>query len=88
LRGLVQEGDLATANHPFFWAGYLLVDTGPPTVVADEEAEAEQASEAPTGTKAAPVPPPVPPQGNAAPPAENSASETPTQKTPLSGADN
>ena len=23
LRGLEQEGELATANHPFFWAGYL-----------------------------------------------------------------
>jgi len=24
-----ETGDLPTADHPFFWAGYLLVDTGP-----------------------------------------------------------
>jgi hypothetical protein len=88
LRGLVQEGDLATANHPFFWAGYLLVDTGPPTVEADEEAEAEPASEAPTGTKAAPVPPPVPPQGNTAPPVEDSTSRGSTQNAAPSGDEN
>jgi hypothetical protein len=82
LRGLEQEGELPTANHPFFWAGYLLVDTGPPADVVEEDAEAQPAGGAPSDTKAAPIPPPVPPQGDAAPPseteppAENSTSRT------------
>jgi hypothetical protein len=29
LKGLEESGDAPTADHPFFWAGYLLVDTGP-----------------------------------------------------------
>jgi hypothetical protein len=29
LKGLEETGDPPTADHPFFWAGYLLVDTGP-----------------------------------------------------------
>jgi hypothetical protein len=84
LRGLEQEDELATANHPFFWAGYLLVDTGPPAGVAEEDAEATPASDPPGNTKAAPVPLPVPPQGDAArsadgteKPAESSTSRTP-----------
>ena len=24
-----ETGDMPTADHPFFWAGYLVVDTGP-----------------------------------------------------------
>ena len=28
-RNLTKSGDMPTADHPFFWAGYLLVDTGP-----------------------------------------------------------
>jgi hypothetical protein len=32
-----------TANHPFFWAGYLLVDTGyDPAGVEDEKVDQEQ----------------------------------------------
>jgi hypothetical protein len=83
LRGLEQEGELATANHPFFWAGYLLVDTGPPAVTREEDAEARPASDAPTETKAVPLPPPVEPEGEAAgndagdEPAESSTSRTP-----------
>jgi hypothetical protein len=29
LKGIEEAGDVPTAEHPFFWAGYLLVDTGP-----------------------------------------------------------
>jgi hypothetical protein len=29
LKGVDDEAELPTADHPFFWAGYLLVDTGP-----------------------------------------------------------
>jgi hypothetical protein len=29
LKGLEETGEPATADHPFFWAGYLLVDTSP-----------------------------------------------------------
>jgi hypothetical protein len=29
LKGLEESGEAPTADHPFFWAGYLLVDTGP-----------------------------------------------------------
>jgi hypothetical protein len=35
-----EEGDMPTADHPFFWAGYLLVDTGPRPEVAAEETPA------------------------------------------------
>ncbi|HJQ79335.1 MAG TPA: CHAT domain-containing protein, partial [Lacipirellulaceae bacterium] len=84
LRGLEQEGELATANHPFFWAGYLLVDTGPPALAGEEDAEAAPASDAPTATKAVPLPPPVEPEGEVAAndagdeqPAESSTSQTP-----------
>lgn len=35
-----ETGDLPKADHPFFWAGYLLVDTGPrPEVVEEQPAE-------------------------------------------------
>jgi hypothetical protein len=83
LRGLEQEGELATANHPFFWAGYLLVDTGPPADAVDEDGEAKPESEATSETKAAQTPPPVPPQSDDAPPAaETAPAESPTSKTP------
>ncbi|HEY3392989.1 MAG TPA: CHAT domain-containing protein, partial [Lacipirellulaceae bacterium] len=82
LRGLEQEGELATANHPFFWAGYLLVDTGPPAVAREDDAEAAPANDA--LTKAVPLPPPVQPDGEAAAndagdeqPGESSTSRTP-----------
>jgi hypothetical protein len=29
LKGMKDSGELPTANHPFFWAGYMLVDTSP-----------------------------------------------------------
>jgi hypothetical protein len=29
LKGLENTGEALTADHPFFWAGYLLVDTSP-----------------------------------------------------------
>jgi hypothetical protein len=97
LRGLEQEGELATANHPFFWAGYLLVDTGPPADAVEEDVEVKPASEVPSDKKAAPIPPPAPPQGEAAPPpadetappAESSTSSTPNgDSSPRNDSDN
>ncbi|HEX3599378.1 MAG TPA: hypothetical protein VHU84_04510 [Lacipirellulaceae bacterium] len=38
-----ESGDLPTADHPFFWSGYLLVDTGPRPVVATAKPAAETA---------------------------------------------
>jgi hypothetical protein len=36
-----ETGELPTANHPFFWAGYLLVDTSPRPAL-DENADEQQ----------------------------------------------
>jgi hypothetical protein len=51
-----ETGDMPTADHPFFWAGYLVVDTGP-------RAEKPENPEAPkkelAGAKK--LPPPVKP---------------------------
>jgi hypothetical protein len=82
LRGIEQEGELATANHPFFWAGYLLVDTAPPTVKAeDQEEKAKPASEAPAEKKETPVPPPAPRQADAATPAAETLSPAESSTT-------
>jgi hypothetical protein len=40
LKGLEASDELPTADHPFFWSGYLLVDTGPRV---EEPADKEQA---------------------------------------------
>ncbi|HEX5471153.1 MAG TPA: hypothetical protein VFW73_04670, partial [Lacipirellulaceae bacterium] len=54
-------GDLPTADHPFFWAGYLLVDTGPrpKTAVTPQAVKSDQ-------TKNKPLPPPAKPDGSKA----------------------
>jgi hypothetical protein len=39
LKGLEATGELPTAEHPFFWAGYVLVDTVPRPEVPDKQAE-------------------------------------------------
>jgi hypothetical protein len=77
-----ETGEAPTADHPFFWAGYLLVDTSPRNGAAtDEKAEnpdaesgvtdAKAASEA-AGQPASRIPPPgTPPQGGVAPSAGN-----------------
>jgi hypothetical protein len=66
------SGEMPTANHPFFWAGYLLVDTSPRP--KDEGAPKEPAPRIREPTKADNVPPlPVP-----SPPAPAPAS-TPKQ---------
>jgi hypothetical protein len=44
-----EVGDMPTADHPFFWAGYLLVDTGPRPEVAVEEPPAPAADAAKDG---------------------------------------
>ena len=40
LRGLGDTGELPTADHPFFWAGYMLVDTSPQPGASDESDDA------------------------------------------------
>jgi hypothetical protein len=52
------------ANHPFFWAGYLLVDTGPAPTRPDEPAEEPVLKLKPPE----PIGPPAPPGDNAPPP--------------------
>lgn len=72
-----KSSDGLKANHPFFWAGYMLVDTGvgpPPEVPAEKPAE-KAAAEAPAkpaeNAAAAPAPPdkPIADKPNAAKPA-------------------
>ena len=59
LKGLEEVGELPTADHPFFWAGYLLVDTAPRPGSAGDK-EAKPASEAPAEQQAmADAAPPV-----------------------------
>ena len=49
-----------TANHPFFWAGYLLIDSG----TAPKKADPEPVDPALKFNKAAPPPPkPIRPEG-------------------------
>jgi tetratricopeptide (TPR) repeat protein len=81
LKKLEDSAEAPKANHPFFWAGYLLVDTG--TRLAKEaeaaaeskppaaEKPAEKAGAAPAKTAPAVVPP-VPPQPSASPPKSGS----------------
>jgi hypothetical protein len=71
LRGLEEDGELTTADHPFFWAGYLLVDTSPGANAADDGTKAKPANEAPADKKAVPLPPPVQPENGAAEPKAN-----------------
>jgi hypothetical protein len=62
------EGDPPTANHPFFWAGYQLIDTGAPPQMEAEPEEAEDKAggaalgeAAPAAGRAPALPPPQPP---------------------------
>lgn len=51
LRRSDETGDLPTADHPFFWAGYMLVDTGPrPEPVNQPAAPKADAKDAKAGT--------------------------------------
>jgi hypothetical protein len=57
-------GDLPTADHPFFWAGYLLVDTAPKRNGNNGEPDqpADQAKEAPKDSKLPPPGEPIQPK--------------------------
>jgi hypothetical protein len=59
-----ETGDMPKADHPFFWAGYLVVDTGPrPEKPAGPEAAAKEAA------KDKKIPPPAKPaEGGVKPP--------------------
>jgi hypothetical protein len=69
-------GDLPKADHPFFWAGYLLVDTSPrpEKAPAEQPAVPPKSSETKLPAPAKPaepsdkLPPPIAPKN---PPAEN-----------------
>jgi hypothetical protein len=57
-----------TAAHPFFWAGYLVVDTGwRPEEPEPAEGEGEAPAEPPVADKAAPAPPAAAAPGVVAP---------------------
>jgi hypothetical protein len=45
LKGLEEVGEPPTANHPFFWAGYLLVDTSPRPEKTDSADDKEERAE-------------------------------------------
>lgn len=74
LRRSDETGDLPTADHPFFWAGYMLVDTGPrpepvnPPAVPKADAKDAKAG-TPDAAKAKDMPAPVKPGDAAAKPA-------------------
>jgi hypothetical protein len=51
-----ETGEMPTADHPFFWAGYLLVDTGPRPADAPELPKADANAAAAKGKE---VPPPA-----------------------------
>jgi hypothetical protein len=82
LKRLAEGTEPPGADHPFFWAGYLLVDTGTGDGAgAATNANAKVPANAPAGGKpAAPpaavppaaksVPPVLPPQGELKPPGE------------------
>jgi hypothetical protein len=64
-----ETGDPPTADHPFFWAGYLLVDTTPrPEEKVEKPAAAEKKDEKKTGEKGTVEPKPLPPPTNQQPP--------------------
>jgi hypothetical protein len=73
-----ETGDTPPADHPFFWAGYLLVDTGPRPDAGGEKADAVNEGKADAvkegkadAAKDKPIPPPAqPPQPAADEPKE------------------
>jgi hypothetical protein len=74
-----ETGELPTADHPFFWAGYLLVDTSPGPAEKAEKAEGENGELA----KAEEMPPSGEP--SQAPPGQspgNGSAEPPQSATP------
>jgi hypothetical protein len=52
-----ESGQMPKADHPFFWAGYLLVDTGPRPEPPEQTEIAKNAAQ-PDGPTAKPLPPP------------------------------
>jgi hypothetical protein len=42
LKGVDDDAELPTADHPFFWAGYLIVDTGPRKESSEETDQADE----------------------------------------------
>jgi hypothetical protein len=81
-----ESGDLPTADHPFFWAGYILVDTGPRAeVVAPPTPPKPPQADA---AKDQAMPPPANPDeaakaGEAAKPDDAAAKTPPTEPAKL-----
>jgi hypothetical protein len=82
-----ETGELPTADHPFFWAGYLIVDTSPSLAIGAEEDEADttavKAGKARSGSKeseakdASPPPPVTPGSEGAGDPVALERKDTP-----------
>jgi len=71
-----ETGDLPSADHPFFWAGYMLVDTGPrPEPVALSESAKPAVGEAAKGKE---IPPPAKPEEPMAEPMPINGDEAPS----------
>lgn len=74
-----ETGDMPTADHPFFWAGYLVVDTGPRA----EKPEKVEAPE-PDAAKGKNLPPPAKqPEAGDKPPAPNPGKEPASEEPRL-----
>lgn len=79
-----ETGELPTADHPFFWAGYMLVDTSPSQDVEAGDAEAEIAKDDKDAKDAMdkPLPAPaIPPQSATEQPAENGTTRPDDEKS-------
>jgi hypothetical protein len=77
LKGLDESGELPTADHPFFWAGYLLVDTSPrPASPEGESSDKKPADESPSDKATA----------QTKPEATDEATPRPAPERPLGGA--
>ena len=76
LQRVGESVDMPTADHPFFWAGYLLVDTGPRPEVVVEPAPAADAA------KGGAVKPDQPKPDDAAKPEEPTGDKLPPPDKP------
>src|SRR5262249_3418410 len=62
------SGDMPTADHPFFWAGYIVVDTGPSPAKPEEKVATKANGAKDAKDKIPPPVKPAAPGGNLPPP--------------------